>query len=389
MVRSIKRLLIGVCGVFLLNGSALSYEQIADSATVSQFIANQSGIVAIRDGRGLEIFMLPSMASHRVSDEPNAAGVYNPRISPDGKYVVVNAYYHGTNAQTDQHMIVRGIRPDNLSERYDLGIGYNPQWWIDPESGDLWIVYGSQDEQVSTTAYAGNTYRRKLVDLMPEGEPEFLLDQAFKAGLSKDGKWLGTANKTPMLYNRDSDSVHILTSGSTCYQVMNPTAEPSRMDQILYFNSGHDSIIVKNSSDEVAWAVRKDELEGLPAGYTFKKFHVGGWSNHEEYILTGLQLHEGGYDLLLIKKSDKSCLLLCEGHQHDMWLDGAPEYTSVTRRALSIQPKSHSSKSITRLLTGFTRMPEQETNARYNVLGERIDTQGETSTILLQVNRTN
>ncbi len=371
----------GITGALLLWSVAFSYDPIADQAAVSGFIGDQTGVVAIRDGSGIEVFLLPSMESYRVSDEPNASGIYNPRISPDGNYVVVNAYYQGTDAHTQQHMIVRGIRPDNLEERYDLGIGYNPQWWTDPETGDLWIVYGTQDEQVLTTSYGGKTFRRKLVDFVPSGDPELLLDQAFKAGLSKDGQWLGTANKTPMLYDRTSDSLHILTSGSTCYQVMNPTTEPSRMDQILYFNSFHDSIVVKNSADEVAWAVAQSEIEDQLPNYEFKKFHVGGWSNYEEYILTGL-LVDNGYDLLLIKKSDKSCLLLCRGDQHDMWLDGAP--SPVADPVLPLNSRSPAGITVSRSLVGLSSASGRAMSSGYSVLGARIESSVNAPTLLLR-----
>ncbi len=315
---------------------ALDFCEGITPSDIQEVLGEHTGIAVFRerDGVTLVSLTLPDLVVDTIIQEDT--DLKHVRLSPDGNYVL----YHSDGII---HMQGIGERKD---EHYELGQGFFPQIWLDPHDGTEYLICGTNQSMTlleplgSATKYGGGTYRRRLQNHQFGGDIELMLDQGYKGGISQDGRWIGTAGRTPCLYDMENDTVYKLTipshRTSTCWPRINPTADPAEMDQISYLNCWHDTIVVKNSRDSVVWAFRyPDSLFGsFGTGNPGRKWHSHGWSNHEKFMLTGirndsltLEGSEKRFYGVLVRRSDKAVVKICRfGAYQDLHIHSAPQY---------------------------------------------------------------
>ncbi len=372
-----------ICSVTV---TALDFCEGVTSADIQEVLGDHTGIAVLRelDGETLVSLSLPDLAVDTIVQE--SKDVKHVRISPDGNYVL----YH-----SDGTIHMQGIG-NRKEEHYELGPGFYPQIWLDPSDGSEYLICGTNQSMTlleplgSATKYGGGTYRRKLEDHQfgenLGGELELLLDQGYKGGMSQDGRWIGTAGKTPCLYDVVNDSVYKLSipshRTSTCWPRITPSADPAEMDQISYLNCWHDTIVVKNSRDSVVWAFRyPDSLFGtFSIGNPGRKWHSHGWSNHENFMLTGIRndtltLEESvnRYYAVLVRRNDKKVVKICRfGAYQDLFIHSAPAY-GVGAKSVSSPTRDYMEKGTGRIQAALVPFTGQAAEGiYYTVRGRRV-----------------
>ncbi len=128
-------------------------------------------------------------------------------ISPDGKWIVFNAYY----SNTDYHCYIQELRPGSKPMLLQSD-AMDPHWWCHPaDKSKIYVIYTeipggfivSQDlsDPDLLSGAAGITYRQ-LVSLYPgysgitsfsrDGFPDVIVKLPLKGGWSPDGDYLCT-----------------------------------------------------------------------------------------------------------------------------------------------------------------------------------------------------
>ncbi len=346
-----KLLVAAIICIAKANAISAAFEILATSSEVRDIIGEYQGYAVMAkdlDNRDrLVVLRLPDLTYYEI-DASDIAKAVNIRISPDGQWVAHNAY------RNPERIIVRSLA-EGANIHYDVGEGYYPHWWKDPTSDKLYLVWSSANENDIVATYDGETYRREIINGQLIGDRETIFNEGYKAGLSKNGRWLGTASLSVFLYDIHNQQKHAITTGnSTCWPRMNPATDPARMDQICFINTDHDTLITKNSSDEIVWQMPFPENAFGPFDASKNKWHSNGWSNVEDVMLTGVYsdyLTPGTkkYYMVLVRRSDKKFCVLAEAGPHqDMWFANAPNYSTVSAAHKS-QPlliKQHSAAAI-------------------------------------------
>jgi len=112
--------------------------------------------------------------------------VYNPMVSPDGRYVAYSSKGKGFSGPSV--MTVRPLdgSPDEALRTPSNEAAYCPRWWVDPTSGDTCIIY-TDGASMNNTAqwYAEKTYRRRIRGMAFASAPEVLWPRgSYHGGLS-------------------------------------------------------------------------------------------------------------------------------------------------------------------------------------------------------------
>jgi hypothetical protein len=109
----------------------------------------------------------------------------DPAISPDGTRVV---YHDGRDIYVCRLEEGRG-------EPARIGPGYDPRWWIHPQTGDEYIIYVSTRWENSANV-SGQTYMQQIEpgETRPLGERDTLLYKfALRGGRCRDGRYMSTS----------------------------------------------------------------------------------------------------------------------------------------------------------------------------------------------------
>lgn len=343
-----------------------AFELFDEAANLEHVFGRMEGVAvmekSMQERTSLIVLRFPELSWFELTHEDAYYAVGNIKISPDGQWIVYNDFSLPNN------MYLREIAED--SQPILLGVGFYPHWLADSPGETMYLVYSSLDDKSLTEKYDGYTFRQEFRDGELVGEPDTLLDQAFKAGVSKNGRWLATADKTPMLYDLHEQRLHVLTlpegGQSTCFPVRNPTMDPDNMDQVCYINKAHDSLITKDSRDSVVhWLALSTVMK---TSFDAKNFQSNGWSNIENIMLTGYRQSNGTQCMMIVRRGDKMMWPVCIGGPHqDLWL--AEEPTAAARRVLKV----HSGKTDAaprRVIGAFA--PAASIHAIYDVRGARL-----------------
>jgi hypothetical protein len=328
-------------------GPALCLDYFFDSGRYGDFLGGLTGKAVIRhpdQDYVLVVVSLPGLEEYELIHEQPVPGqsrttIYNPRISPDGRWVTYDMWPDGIGSTN--RMVVQRLDP-NDPERILVGYGCEPEWWRDPTDSSLHIVYGTQNDHIVTERYPGKTLMQRFEDGALTGPAVELLDQAYKAGLSQDGRWLGTANKSVYLYDTEEETIaglYAIEGGSTCHERMNPTADPLRMDQICFISTNHDTLLTYSSGGEIVWHMTIPQMWREQVA-DLRPWQSNGWSNYEDIMLTGFRNKNVEQCMALVRRSDKIMLPFCKGGPHqDLWIEGAPAYDPGSSVGLSVMPR--------------------------------------------------
>ena len=189
----------------------------ADSAAIASFFKTRRVklVVAKKTGRYTSLYLRDFSDVHgtwialrRPSDREGWT-CESPQISPDGNWIVFNAYKTPDHYETYIQRLKADARP--LLFKTETS---DPHWWVHPADTSLMfvvyqevpgdnLVYGDYtDEKYLATAELGTT-SRQMLRLFPDaatesagairvGQPEVLVNLPMKGGLSPDGRYLCT-----------------------------------------------------------------------------------------------------------------------------------------------------------------------------------------------------
>lgn len=368
-MNSATRLLLAAA---LLPACIRAYTPLATSAEVKEFLGDRKGVAIFGDNQKRNMVIklsLPEMKAETLATFGAGSNVFDIRISPDGKYALCNV--------DDQFNL---IDIETKANKGKVAGGKGQAFWRHPQTQELFVVYGmgvpSMTLANEAARYPGVTLMRKLENDKLSDQIDTLLKEGFRGGLSKDGRWLGTAYNTAVLYDRVLAKRKMLTQlpttrTYTCWPYMSPSVAPERMDQLMFINELHDTLLVKNSQDQTVWSL------GWPAAQfgTFvvkdntnnsNKWHSGGWSNDEEIFFTGMTRTAGkdmngqtftGNMFVLVRKSDKKVQSICRGGPYqDFHVYDAPAYQGQAAVSLLRFPERQRGKG--GLRAGLLGMPE-------------------------------
>ena len=140
--------------------------------------------------------------SNSIREWSDSADVYQPVISPNGKYIA-----YCTREIGDKGMSSIFLRQfDSLNSaptRLPIDSGFSPHWWVDPTSKDTFILYtnsavDNSDPQWSST----KTYMVKMTGATPVNFPQKIsTNGSFHDGRSTDGMYIVTGYKNLRLCN--------------------------------------------------------------------------------------------------------------------------------------------------------------------------------------------
>jgi hypothetical protein len=170
--------------------------------------------------------------------------VYDPTISPDGRYV---AYCSRNEGQTGAGRIsIRSL--DSLHTRIvqlSADSGYLPRWWINPGNGDTDIVYTNSGIDDNNPMWSGTrTYVQKMSGGMPAAgvvPVEIVNDGSYHDGLSVNGRYAVTGftrlKRRDMVSGSDSQLFVSPQNGKatddgSSLQVCNVSMSPDRGDSV-------------------------------------------------------------------------------------------------------------------------------------------------------------
>ena len=140
--------------------------------------------------RGTSLFLLdynrsnPYPTVYEFPDEPIYKS-FTPLLSPDGSRILYNHSFDATDIM---------ILPVDDGDPVKIGVGANPRWCLDQESGKTYVVYRERNAKYNGAPQDGITFRLLIDDKnQPDGDPEIIASYGFSGGMSTDGRYLCTA----------------------------------------------------------------------------------------------------------------------------------------------------------------------------------------------------
>lgn len=259
-----------------------------------------------------------------------------PLFSPDGKWV---AFAGDFAAQSKVASFVRqasagmGWRVPLVRENDRAA---QPHWYR--EDGDLRLYVtdlpGTASWNASANSLTGGTFMADFLDsavsrFVPATVGEAPLPGAFKGGISKDGKWVGTSYQTSVLFETSSRKAAILNQGiQQCNPSMNPFASGSNTDYMMILGFGgavpvptldgpvnegqHENLWIWSKDDKAVWAAALPNIAPHSSievpGIVYTEWQRPEWSTHPDFA-TAFAKRQGtpdgeGYDLIVVKTSD-------------------------------------------------------------------------------------
>lgn len=250
--------------------------------------------------------------------------INSPLFSPDGDKIVFAGTTSGKPAfvlrmKTGTDTAFRWLLDPNPNRR--VHITSDPHWHV--EGGKTWIYFSTVSGLVfynrDCRQLAGRTYRSEWMDDTAIGPVENTgIPGAYRAGLSKDGKWTGTSYSTAALYNIESDSTIVLgDSVQQCNSSMNPYPIGSKhTDYMMTLAFGgepayhsidggdlieglHENLWIYNKEGKIVWQAKR------PDEKFYYRWDKPEWSTHPNFA-TAVASHDMGSssdlaDLYIVK----------------------------------------------------------------------------------------
>jgi hypothetical protein len=255
----------------------------------------------------------------------------DPSISPDGTRVV---YHDG-----------RDIYVCRLEEggggATRIGPGYDPRWWVHPQTGDEYIIYVSTRWENSANV-RGETYIQRIErgETRPSGGRDTLVHGfALRGGRSRDGRYMSTAQPgwlwVELHPTRTSDAfVAVIDRRSGGHCNVSTSQDPTHPNRFLWLDGPHRRLFydpVTNAS--------------IPPLAPYREFTYTEWSTHADYLTAsfyGAGIREfqpqrhivGVYDW-----SREAWTPVARGAAtHHLWVEETPADTAAYAAAPSQRP---------------------------------------------------
>ena len=270
----------------------------------------------------------------------------NPVISPNGKFVAYSskgeAGFSGPSTGTIRLLNASGGSPQRSPPSQPM---YIPRWWVDPNTGDTFVVYSDNTLPDDFPSWkTGRTLRQHIINGAFSGTAEVLCDTgSFYGGLSYDGNFLATGFRNAYMLNLKANDLYYYfaptkngTSGPI--QVCNVSITPSydRQDELMFLDYGcptvssivgkpyglHSIIFTSTSSDSIGWYEKPE---------WFDKWEDAEWSNHPRFAAAVAQANAiaGQGTIMGIDLQTRAyCTIAAGADLRDpyLWID--PQYVS-------------------------------------------------------------
>jgi Tol biopolymer transport system component len=241
---------------------------------------------------------------------------FAPLFHPDGKRVVFNSTF------APSEIFILSL--DTLQPK-QVGFGAHPHWWVDPASGESWIVYRTHN-QLFTGFPLGKTMRQHIdASNSPLGEPEMICPYGFGGGITPDGRFLATGYAHLIVADRQTGEYYQglgdrqLPDGEN--QVCDVSVSPDGSKRVMHLRltergeGRHDFFGVCNFDGSNYISFTKPEGT--------QEWQTPEWSSHPDFATAVATRYDNTYDIYVIRISDQQYLRLTwdggYGHVH-LWL---------------------------------------------------------------------
>jgi hypothetical protein len=287
------------------------------------FVLNHDMYLVAYDAAGQPTITL---ISHNDEGSDSSTGSINsPLFSPDGNRIVFAGTTLGKPA------FIQDV-PAGEAEGWRIVVDQNtprrahvtadPHWHS--EGGKTWIYFGTLSGLVryddKCDYLDGATYRTEVTGDTTTGPIEVTgIPGAYRGGISKDGKWVGTSYATSALFDMETKKTTVLAGGAQqCNPSMNPYAPGSlHMDYMMILAFGgkyptvtgdsvteglHQNLWIYNNKNQIVWRANR------PDTTKYLRWDKPEWSTHPNFA-TGVCLpynDERNGDLIVVKVGDLS-----------------------------------------------------------------------------------
>ncbi len=271
----------------------------------------------------------------------DVAGVFYPRISPDGNWVAFGTGAEG--GDTGSAIYVRPLGGDQAESR-KVADGFIPRWWVDPATQDTFLIYSnSAVDNTSPSWSKTETLLLKIKGGEPQGAPTALdLDGGFHDGRSSGGRWLATGYRRLKVRDLQGGGDRILFTapdngkapGDTS-QVCNVSMAPDSTGRMLFLDFGWP---YKNTVTGTSYGIHELAFMSDPSGKLARwyKAPLGEaswdeleWTNQPDYAVSGATEPSSKREhIYLVDLKDSVYLRLASGAwvtQPSLWLGGVPD----------------------------------------------------------------
>ena len=241
---------------------------------------------------------------------------FAPLFSPGGTRIVYNNTFHSSDIF---------VMPLDTCEPVHVGSGAHPHFWIDPKTGESYVVYRTENGMY-TGFPQGQTMRQKLSQANEAiGEPEEICPYGFGGGISKDGRYLSTGYThlivadlvTGKFFQPLGDRQLPDGENQVCDVSIAPDDSMRTMHLRLTLSGEgrHDNFgICKFDGSEYVKIQKPDWIE---------EWQTPEWSTHPDFGTASGTNPDQTYDLYIARISDQKILRLTKdggyGHAH-LWV---------------------------------------------------------------------
>lgn len=207
-----------------------------------------------------------------------------------------------------------------------VGFGAHPHWWINPETGDSYIVYRTENGMF-TGFPPGKTMRQKLDgNNLPAGEPEIICPYGFGGGITPDGSYLSTGYTHAIVAD--------LRTGEY-YQPLGDRQLPNGENQVCDVSIAPDDSMRTMHLRITNEGKGRHDFFGITSfdgsEYTkiwmpesVEEWQTPEWSTHSDYGVAVATRKDKTYDIYLVRISNEELFRLTwdggYGHVH-LWIE--------------------------------------------------------------------
>jgi formylglycine-generating enzyme required for sulfatase activity len=269
------------------------------------------------------------------------SNVYNPVISPDGKFVAYSSNLEGFSGVCSLTVRSLGASLNDAAEMRMAGIV--PRWWVSPVEKDTFLIYttGAAINEESRW-HTEKTMRIKIKGGKAAGAPEVVwADGSYHGGMSADGRFIATGYTRTRLVDLQINDTNIFFeppySGrddetQTCNVSMSPSV--SEPGEVMLLDFGYDRISTVTGKaynfHSIIFVCNTNMLNSkhvskwFEVPSEFKQWDYPEWSNHPDYAASLAKPSSGDNIVFAIDVKNGSYQKLISGanvRELYMWVD--------------------------------------------------------------------
>lgn len=238
---------------------------------------------------------------------------FTPLLSPDGTRILYNHSFDATDIM---------ILPVEGSCPVKIGVGANPRWCLDNDSGNTYVIYRERNAKYNSAPQDGITFRLQIDENNKSiGEPEIVASYGFSGGMSTDGRYLCTAFLLASSMDRKTGAVSaplgtVLQQPDCRNQCCCPSIAPDDTGRMMVLRWPHErfSVMGWDGSDMIHYPMPEGAAE----------WQTPEWSTHPDFATSSVMFsNELIYDIMMINLSTKEYLQITTdgGYVHaHLWI---------------------------------------------------------------------